>query len=257
VTNFVNNAQQNYARDGFAITPAPLLNIDLLRRAQARIPSIYQGDYNTGIAPWSRVNLDRSDCLQRISQIHLCDKAIHELATSPEIGAWIAKHTGAQTVKIWGTQLYSKPPCDTSGANVGWHRDSQHITFYDGGVVTVWIPFGGSKAENGPLKYVTGSHQKNTVEQPHGAMELDIDAERIRLKQESSWKEVDVITPEGGFSLHHWDLIHGSADNHSPNTRHALSIGFATDTLEIMEDEMNFGFPALLKDKFYCPTVYG
>lgn len=253
MTNFV-----NYQRDGFAITPIPLLDIDLLRRAQARIPKIYQGDYDTGIAPWSRVNLDRSDCLQRISQIHLCDKAMHALASSPAIGTWIAKHCGAKTVKVWGSQLYSKPPCNTSGANVGWHRDSQHITFYDGGVLTVWIPFGGSSTiESGSLKYVTGSHQENTIGQPRGALELNIDAERARLKQAGNWEEVDVAVPEGGFSLHHWDLIHGSGSNHSADTRHALSIGFATDTLEVINDEMNFGFPALLKDKFYCPTVYG
>ena len=248
-----------FDEDGFVIVNQAILPLDLIRKARERVGQVMQGEFDTGLPHWGSVNLDDPGQLQRIAQIHVCDQAIHQLVTHPQIGEIIARHTGAKQVKIWGTQLYAKPPGSTMGGHVGWHRDSQHIPFYNNGVMTLWIPLAVSDHQSGPLTYLRGSHKTASFEQPAGAQEQNLDLEKLKHQSSSKevqWEEVETCVPEGGFSIHHWDLIHGSATNQSNQARYAISVGIATDELALIKDPWGYDYHAVLDNPFYCPILY-
>lgn len=117
-----------------------------------------QGECDTGVSHWGTSNLDDDTQLQRIGQIHVCDKAINELVTQPIIGQIIAEHLGVKKVKIWGSQLYAKPKASSIGAHVGWHRDSQHVSFYRKGLLTLRIPLGESSQLSEGCDNIVNAH---------------------------------------------------------------------------------------------------
>lgn len=243
---------------GYAIIAQPVIAQNLLEQAKSRIAPIMAGQFDTGNRHWGVVNQDKPDQLQRISQIHLCDHAFHNLLTQSNIGPHIAQQIGAQQIRVWGTQLYIKPPNPDGCANVGWHRDSQHILFYRQGVATVWIPLDHYDSHNGPLTYVKGSHLAGRYNMPIGAQQQDLTHEQGRLCDESQaqWHTEAVKVPLGGFSIHHWDLIHGSGINQAKSSRYALSVGIATEKVELVTEHYDHGFHRILHHPHYCPVLF-
>ncbi|MCJ8274337.1 MAG: hypothetical protein MJK04_33680 [Psychrosphaera sp.] len=88
-----------FREDGFVLVNKPVLPIDLVRKARLRIDKVMRGECDTGVSHWGTSNLGEDTQLQRIAQIHVCDKAINELVTQPIIGQIIAEHLGAKKVK--------------------------------------------------------------------------------------------------------------------------------------------------------------
>ena len=255
------NQVPSFAEDGFAIFKQPIIKPELLNQAKAGLAQIYEGHFDRGNTHWGFANQNQPHLLQRIAQIHLCNQAFFDLLVQSDIGKLIAGATGAKQVKVWGSQLYIKPPSKQQGANVGWHRDSQHIPFYTSGVITLWIPLDGCSKDSGPLSYISGSHDKQTFSTPTGAEQQDLNLEQQRLLDASiqKWQAQDVrdvIVPKGGFSIHHWDLIHGSRENHSSNTRYGLSVGIATENLTIDKRQYDYGYVGILDNPDFCPVLY-
>ena len=248
----------SFAERGFVIFKQPIIKPELLNQAKAGLAAINKGDFDRGDAHWGFANQHQPHLLQRIAQIHLCNQAFFDLLVKSDIGKVIAQAIGAKQVKVWGTQLYIKPPSKQQGANVGWHRDSQHIPFYPSGVITLWIPLDGCDQHSGPLTYVTSSHDKTAFAEPTGAerQNLKLEQQKIATSSEKPWHEEDVIVPQGGFSIHHWDLIHGSRENLSNNTRYGLSVGIATEALTIDKQYYDYGYVAILDKPDYCPVLF-
>lgn len=188
----------------------------------------------------------------------MCSQAFFDLLVKSDIGKVIANATGAKQIKVWGSQLYIKPPSQQQGANVGWHRDSQHILFYPSGVMTLWIPLDGCDSSSGPLSYVPGSHDKTAFATPSGAEQqnLNLEQQKLTAASDKQWRTQDVIVPQGGFSIHHWDLIHGSRENHSDNTRYGLSVGLATEALKVNKQQYDYGYVGLLGRPECCPVLF-
>jgi len=257
------NSTQQYNQNGFAIFDHPVIDIELLQQAKARIQAITNGEYDTGSPHWGFANEHKPEQLQRIAQIHLCDKAFANLLTESRLGEVVGQLVGAKEIKVWGSQLYMKPatkPTTTNQqqANVGWHRDSQHVPFYTSGVVTAWIPLDGCDIQSGPLCYVAQSHNKGSFGMPSGAQQQDLDIEQQHLAECGGidWHSKAVEVPMGGMSVHHWDLIHGSAVNGSDKPRYGLSVGLATETIAIDSRHYDYGYIGILENPKHCPVIY-
>ncbi|MFT4925765.1 MAG: ectoine hydroxylase-related dioxygenase (phytanoyl-CoA dioxygenase family) [Phenylobacterium sp.] len=254
----------DYQKAGFALFDQPIIAPELLANARARVDAIKRGECNTGHAHWGITNQDKPDQLQRISQVHICEQAFHDLLTQSGIGQRLAECVGAKQLKVWGSQLYIKPPAGPRGdggdditGHVGWHRDSQHIPFYHSGVFTLWIPLHATQSASAPITYIKGSHIDGVFDLPTGADELQLSEERARLSVGShhEWQEVEAILPEGGMSIHHWHMIHGSAANTTADTRYGLSVGVATEKIR-PGSGWDYGYHAILDDEFLCPTLF-
>ncbi|OJJ15047.1 hypothetical protein BKI52_39975 [marine bacterium AO1-C] len=258
--NVVTTRSEQFAETGFLIFDHPVISDALLKGAQAGIRAIRQGAYDTGIAPVNFATSSDQHTLQRISKVHVANFAIRQLISESGVGKLASEILRAKQIKLWGSQLYYKPPGKGITGNVGWHRDSQHIDCFEGDIIIAWIALDTILEQSGCLKYITASHRQDSFPTPAGGAFQNIEQESHRLTTENpnyQWEEVNVLLPAGGVSFHHWDLIHGSGPNLTNKPRIGLSLGLASDNLRIKENTWDFGFKAIINDSFYCPIIYG
>ena len=125
-------------------------------------------------------------------------------------------------ILCWGSGFFIKNAHDP--ARVTWHQDSTYWGLSKPDIVTAWVAFTPSTAENGCMRVVPGTH---TLQQlPHhdtfAPDNLLSRGQEIAVEVEES-RAVDVILEPGQISLHHVMLVHGSEPNRSAVRR----IGFA------------------------------
>ncbi|TMO69075.1 phytanoyl-CoA dioxygenase family protein [Pseudoalteromonas aurantia] len=245
-----------FKQTGFHLFKGNQININLIKKANESVAEIIKGKTDTGIHHWGLVNGENTK-LTRIAQPHLCATSFQELLSKSRIGNQIASILGVKKVNVWGCQLYIKPPGNSSLLNVGWHRDSQHMPFFKSGVATLWIPLSKAPPESGSITYVPNSHDFNKYGIVSGANQQNMFVDKQKHSQlfNSSWQEFSLDLEVGEFSMHHWDLIHGSYENTSTVTRTALSVGIFTEDLIVDDTKPNYGYKEILNNSFFCPSL--
>ncbi|WDE14270.1 phytanoyl-CoA dioxygenase family protein [Thalassomonas haliotis] len=246
-----------YETNGFHIESKAIIADQVLSSARDGIKRVYNGEYNTGLAPWAKIG--SCEQLQRTAQVHLADRDIFNLITQSAIGEIAAQITGAQIIKIWGTQLYSKPPKVETQANVGWHTDFQHMPFFREGVITAWLPFIEVNKDSGAITYIKGSHKWPNVAKylNAGIQDLgNVKSHFIRANGEHPWHEVPATVAAGGIAFHHKNMIHGSRANQGAVYRHAIAIGLLTEQAKFDNNVNDYGYRAILGNQDYCPVIY-
>lgn len=258
--NLTTTHAEQFTEAGFVIFDEPIISGTLLEEAQTGIEAIRQGIYDTGVAPVRLGTSEDKNTLQRISKVHVANFAVRRLITESGIGKLASEILESQQIKLWGSQLYYKPPSQGTAGNVGWHRDSQHMECFEGEIIIAWIALDTVLEQSGCLKYIRSSHRHQAFPNPTGGAYQNIEQESHRLITENpsvKWEEVGVILPAGGVSFHHWNLIHGSGPNVTDRPRIGLSVGLASENFRIKENTWDFGFKAIIDDSFYCPIIYG
>lgn len=250
--------REQFAQDGFVVHADAGLPISLLENARNRVGHILNREYETGAKPWSYFG-DKTKELTRVAQIHLTDTALLKLITHPSIGQLAAQLTGAKTIKVWGCQLFYKPAGSKDLGNVGFHRDSEHMPFFKGGVLTGWLPLTPIGDDNGPLTVINGSH-KWCKDQQHTGGEIQNLEQQTKLLQskhaDEIWQQSTMTMPLGGMSFHDYDLLHGSFPNTTATDRCAISLGLMTEAAEVDPSVEDYGYALVLNDERFCPTIY-
>jgi non-heme Fe2+,alpha-ketoglutarate-dependent halogenase len=135
-----------------------------------------------------------------------------ELASHPAVVDAVEELAGGP-VRIWGTLLLRKPP--RSDAYVSWHQDSAYRTIGADDLFSAWIALTDSGASNGCMRAIPGSHRRRL---PHvnavDGENLLSHGQRIVGDVDAS-HAVDLVLRAGEMSLHHIDVVHGSAPNRS------------------------------------------
>lgn len=152
---------------------------------------------------------------------HLLFTWLNELIRDPRILDPVEDILGPNLL-CWGSGFFIKNPHDP--ARVTWHQDSTYWGLSKPDIVTAWVAFTPSTAENGCMRVVPGTH---TLQQlPHrdtfAEDNLLSRGQEIAVAVEES-KAVDLALDPGQMSLHHVMLVHGSEPNRSALRR----IGFA------------------------------
>jgi hypothetical protein len=152
---------------------------------------------------------------------HLLLTWLNELIRDPRILDPVEDILGPN-VLCWGSGFFIKNPKDA--ARVTWHQDSTYWGLSKPDVVTAWIAFTPSTAENGCMRVVPGTH---TLQQlPHrdtfAPDNLLSRGQEVSVTVDES-RAVDIVLDPGQMSLHHVLLVHGSEPNRSAIRR----IGFA------------------------------
>jgi len=247
--------KNDYKNDGFAICDKPIIPKELLDQANEQLYKILKGENKAGIV----MDIENDLQLHRLSRLHVVNNAFRKLLTHTRIGEIAAKLTGAKKVKVWGTQLYAKPPGSLANGHVGWHRDAQHMPCFEGNLIVAWMALEEVVKEAGCLKYIKGSHLQNSYAMPQGAGFQDIDLEAQRLastKDDQAWEEIDVVLPKGGVSFHHWQLIHGSGSNLTNQPRLGWSIGMVADEVRFLDNTPDYGLRDMIDNDLFCPVIY-
>jgi ectoine hydroxylase-related dioxygenase (phytanoyl-CoA dioxygenase family) len=149
-------------------------------------------------------------------RLHLETDWGRELASHPAIVDAV-EDLADGPVRIWGTLVLRKEP--RSDAYVSWHQDSAYRTIGADDLFSAWIALTDSSATNGCMRAIPGSHR---VRLPHvnvaDGENLLSHGQRV-VGDVDSARAVDMVLRAGEMSIHHIDVVHGSAPNRSDTPR--------------------------------------
>ena len=228
-------AAVSFARDGFILTPAPLLSDAVVAALKERYVRLFAGDFETGSYPdeWHwREGISRAEATREICNGWKADRLVASVVTSAAIGELVCNLTGWSDARVGQDDCLWKPP---GGTSVGYHTDGVYISEQfrpvEDNSITVWIALDDADAETGVVEYARGSHNWPPVSLAatsasfHGGANDQFRADAHAASPDGTLDVVALDVPRGYAVLHHQDVWHGSAPNVSTiRARRALGI---------------------------------
>ncbi|MEM7251435.1 MAG: phytanoyl-CoA dioxygenase family protein [Pseudomonadota bacterium] len=207
-----------YHRDGYVIPSQFRLADDECARLRSGLETVIAT--NPGVPP------------DRLVNTHLDGKppyGLHgaevfsQLAKDERILDMVEQVLGEDLI-LWLTHLFCKPA--STGREVPWHQDGQYWPIRPHATCTVWVALDRVDRGNGALRVIPGSHKT-------GIVNHDVDlSPKLGLNQVARREEFDAQAAQyleletGQVSLHHVDLLHGSARNTSGRRRAGLAMRY-------------------------------
>lgn len=145
-----------------------------------------------------------------------------EFATHPGLVA-IARQLIGDDIILWGTTIFGKPA--RGGKETPWHQDGEYYPIRPLEVLTIWIPLDDVTPENGPMRFIPGSHRARKLyshswlEGGDKTINLVCDPEHF---DESTAEPLLLRT--GQVSFHDVYMIHGSEANRTECRRAAFVV---------------------------------
>ncbi|MFB0874872.1 MULTISPECIES: phytanoyl-CoA dioxygenase family protein [unclassified Sphingobium] len=253
-----NSKRYNYQRDGFQISPGPLLTETQVRDAREHAWRVLNGIYETGIAP--RTNTGGVDTAKHPPYIESqmpqdADNVLHEIMSSSRMAEWAAEVTGAKRLKVFNFMVMAKYPGSSTKTVVGWHQDRRYFEkIINGRSVNVWVALDDVPVELGPLRFVPGSHRWDAL-YDNGFFEHDTDRQKedIVVPEGQVWTELDSVLPAGWASAHHTHLLHGSGMNVGSKPRISMLLNYGIDEFTMVPESY---FATRHDDLRATPIVY-
>jgi ectoine hydroxylase-related dioxygenase (phytanoyl-CoA dioxygenase family) len=154
---------------------------------------------------------------------HLLAPWINELIRHPRILDAVEDILGPDLL-CWSSGFFAKNAHDPRF--VSWHQDGTYWGLSSPDVVTAWVAFTPSNRENGCMRVVPGTHNKQVQH-----VDTFDDKNFLSRGQELAVEvdeadAVDVVLKQGEMSLHNVLLFHGSEPNTSDQRRIGLSIRY-------------------------------
>ena len=160
---------------------------------------------------------DRVLSVRKLYRIAVQDDVMWGHASNPKIVDIIADLLGTEDIKLYGDQLFMKPP--EVGAEQPWHQDSASWRdIFPMDLVSAWTAIDEADRGNGCLEFVPGTHRWGMMQRPMllGTFREDLGGQR--------WPAVAVPLRPGSVSFHHSLTVHRSGANTSGRRRR----GYAT-----------------------------
>ena len=160
---------------------------------------------------------------------HLLFTWLNDLIRHPRILDAVEDIIGPD-ILCWGTSFFIKER--RNPGYVSWHQDSTYWGLEPPDIVTAWVAFTDSTAENGAMRVIPGSHKLDQV--PHrdtfAAANLLSRGQEIMVDVDER-QAVMLQLAAGEMSLHHVRLIHGSDPNPSDDRRIGFAIRYIPTTV--------------------------
>lgn len=157
------------------------------------------------------------------------------VARRPEILDMVAQVIG-EDIALWNCSFFAKPA--KVGTKTPWHQDGEYWPIEPLATCTVWIAIDASTPENGCLRVIPGSHQKQQL-----ARHTQNNAEGLALNLELDHSEFnedeaqDIVLEPGQVSLHDVYLYHGSEANTSDHSRRGMTLRYMPTTSIYRHDQ--------------------
>jgi ectoine hydroxylase-related dioxygenase (phytanoyl-CoA dioxygenase family) len=135
----------------------------------------------------------------------------------------VARQLIGDDIILWGTTIFGKPA--RSGKETPWHQDGEYYPIRPLRVLTIWIALDDVTPENGPMRFIPGSHKgrklysHSWVEGDDKTINLVCDPQHFDESTAES-----LILKAGQASFHDVYMIHGSQANHTDQRRAAFII---------------------------------
>lgn len=155
----------------------------------------------------------------------------------------IAEQFIGPNIALFASHYIVKAP--RTGKPVLWHQDGSYWPLDPMEVVTLWLACGPATRENGCMKVIPG-----TQDVPLQAMIENREVESVLSSEIApsfvdESREVYLELGPGDVSIHHPNVIHGSAANTSDSWRYGLTIRYIPTSTRITVAEA--GCPFLLR----------
>ncbi len=202
--------------DGFLVVET-FIEPDLAARAGARFEPLFDGEYDTGVAPdllgWGQAAIDPLN--RHMGNAWKSDRTIAALVLREETGRWCAQLAGWPGARLNQSDLVWKPP----GADaVVMHQDQSYNPWYrPQAMIGCWVALTPAAADAGTIQYVRGSHRWDAL----GATRQDLYGGGDYRREMLAAADAAGVTPEivsvevplGGAAFHHGLTWHGSDAN--------------------------------------------
>lgn len=145
-----------------------------------------------------------------------------KFATHPGLIS-VARQLIGDDIILWGTTIFGKPA--RSGKETPWHQDGEYYPIRPLRVLTIWIALDDVTPENGPMRFIPGSHKGRKL---YSHSWVEGDDKTINLVCDSEHYDESTAEPlilkAGQASFHDVYMIHGSQANHTDRRRAAFII---------------------------------
>ncbi|WP_420443572.1 phytanoyl-CoA dioxygenase family protein [Candidatus Poriferisodalis sp.] len=236
---------ESFFADGF-VTVDSLIDPGLIDSLKERFERLFQGDFETGIAP-DEVNWleDRSDptLTRQICNGWKADRLIASTVLDARLGEAVAKLAGWPGARIVQDNVLWKPP---GARSLGFHRDNAYLAWYTPTeMFSCWIALDDTVAGGGTLEIARGSHRWPTAGDLFGEFHAPDDYRApVAAAADAAGVELDIAPVEvsaGGGSFHHGWAWHGSGPNNSGRHRRALVLHCASSEARFNRDGFGQG----------------
>jgi ectoine hydroxylase-related dioxygenase (phytanoyl-CoA dioxygenase family) len=215
-----------FDRDGFVVVH-DVLDAESIAMARSRFEPLFQGKFETGLYPdeWNwRAGRDRDDLTRQICNAWKSDLRIAAIVLRPDVGKAAATLRRWPGARIGQDNVIWKPP---GTKPLGFHQDDSYNQWIvPGEMLTCWITLDDTKAGQGTIEYVRGSHRwpiAPPITQFHAPDDPLHDLHpAARAAGVGSPEIVPIEIPAGSAVLHHGRTWHGSRDNRGVNPRRAV-----------------------------------
>ena len=214
-----------YAEDGF-LTIRGVLDADLLARLTATTERLLAE--GSRLAERTRhYDLEASHTpeaprIRRIASPTELDDVYLEAAFESVLGDIAADLVGGP-VKFYHSKINFKLP--RGGAEIGWHQDWPVFPHTNTNLVAISVPLNASRAGNGCLQTIPGTHKRGPRSHWHeGKYLLNCNAS---MTEEDFRQVVDNELDPGDIVAHHGLSLHGSSQNSSDDLRTTYIIQYA------------------------------
>jgi hypothetical protein len=160
---------------------------------------------------------------------HLLVPWLWDLVHDPRVVDAVEDLLGPELL-CWGSSFISKQPGD--GRYVSWHQDATYWGLAWPKAVTAWIALTPSTPDNGCVRAVPGSHDRQLA---HGDTKDPanlLGRREVVLGGVDEGQAVDVVLEPGQMSLHDVLLLHGSGHNRSAGRRVGFAVRYVPGRME-------------------------
>jgi Phytanoyl-CoA dioxygenase (PhyH) len=255
-----------FDRDGFVIVPDVLTGQEI-DRTRARFEPLFSGRFETGLYPdeWNwRMGRDAEDLTRQICNGWKSDLAIASIILRADVGRACAKLRRWPGARIGQDNVIWKPP---GGKPLGFHQDDSYNGWIvPGEMCTCWITLDDTKAHQGTIEYVRGSHRwpvAPPIRQFHAPDDPLADLRPAAAHAGVAEPEIAPIeVPAGSCVIHHGRTWHGSRDNRGTEPRRSIIAHCISSAARFHPSEISYIYSRYKKmgstdmDESYFPVLW-
>ena len=215
-----------FGRDGFVVVEN-VLDAGTVEVLRARFEPLFAGLFDTGLQPdeWNwRAGVSPEDVTRQICNGWKSDKAVAATVLREDIGQACARLRGWPGARINQDNVIWKPAGTKA---LGFHQDDSYQDWIvPNEMMTCWITLDDTRADQGTIEYVRGSHlwplappisQFHAPDDPLADMMVAADLAGVDAPD-----IVPIEVPAGSAVLHHGRTWHGSRANRGSAPRRSV-----------------------------------
>jgi ectoine hydroxylase-related dioxygenase (phytanoyl-CoA dioxygenase family) len=264
--NLTEKRFHDFQRDGFVVVES-ILAADEIERTRARFEPLFSGKFETGLYPdeWNwRMGRDREDLTRQICNGWKSDLTIAAIVLREAVGEACARLRGWPGARIGQDNVIWKPP---GTKPLGFHQDDSYNEWIvPSEMLTCWITLDDTKAGQGTIEYVRGSHtwpvappikQFHAPDDPLADLRPAADA-----ADASNYEIVPIEVPAGSAVFHHGRTWHGSRDNRGDKPRRSVIAHCISSAAKFHPTEISYIYSRYRKrdsvemDESYFPVLW-